>query len=138
MSLTTLKSCAVAIALFAGFCAAWAAEEISVAPDDLPALKAHVGQVVEIKGTVAGVGKSPTGNILFVNFAKKPHAGITGVFFTSGAKAGSVKTVEELQPFVGKNVSIKGELSAYKDDVQMVLQAVGDLHVIEAPGDARK
>lgn len=38
-----------AIACFIGLSAAFAAEPETVAPDDLPALKAHLGQVVEIK-----------------------------------------------------------------------------------------
>lgn len=107
-----------------------AADAELVAPDDLPALKAHLGQVVEIKAAVTGVGQSPTGNVLFVNFVKKAHSGVTAVYFTSGGRAGNVKSLDELKPFVGKTVSIKGELTAFKDDVQMVLQSVDDLHVV--------
>lgn len=117
------------IFLFALMFAQDVSAEDSLAPDDLVALKAHLGQVVEIKATITGVGKSPTGNILFVNFSKKAHSGVTAVYFTSGGRAGSVKSLDELQPFVGKSVSIKGELTSYKDDVQIVLQSVDDLHV---------
>lgn len=120
-----------AFACFIGLSAAFAAEPETVAPDDLAALKAHLGQVVEIKATVTGVGQSPTGNVLFVNFVKKAHAGVTAVYFTSGGRAGNVKSLDELKPFVGKTVTIKGELTAYKDDVQMVLQSVEDLHAVD-------
>lgn len=107
-----------------------ASAQETVAADDLPALKAHLGQVIEIKAAVTGVGESPTGNILFVNFVKKAHGGVTAVYFTSGGRAGNVKSIDELKPFVGKTVSIKGELTAFKDDVQIVLQSVDDLRVV--------
>ena len=107
-----------------------AADPEMVPPDDLTALKAHLGKEVEIKGTVSGVGQSTTGNVLFVNFAKKPHSAVTAVYFTSGGRAGSVKSIDVLNPFVGKTVDIKGELTAFKDDVQIVLQSVDDLHVV--------
>ena len=98
-------------------------------PTDLAALKAHIGQDVEVKGTVASVGKSPSGGIIFVNFDKKAPNALVVIFFTSGSYAGTVKSDDELKPLVGKEVTVKGELTAFKDDIQMVLHSADELHV---------
>ncbi len=100
---------------------------------DLDALRPNVGKTVEITGTPTGSGHSKTGSVLYLNFAGA-HKGVALVFFVSGgADAGAKKaqSEEDIKPFVGKNISVKGKLGDYKGDLQMVINTLDQIKVKE-------
>ena len=102
---------------------------------DLDTLRPLVGQTVEITGTPTATGKSKSGNVLYLNFAAA-HQAVALVFFLkpSGAEAadpGTKKAASEddLKPFVGKAVSVKGKLADYKGDLQITVESLDQIKV---------
>lgn len=102
---------------------------------DLDTLRPLVGKTVEITGTPTATGKSKSGTVMYLNFAGA-HKAVALVFFTGGAAAtgadpGARKATSEddLKPFVGKPVSVKGKLADYKGDLQIVVDSLDQIKV---------
>ncbi len=104
---------------------------------DLDALRPNVGKDVEITGTPTGSGHSKSGNVIYLNFAGA-HKGVALVFFVSSAAAGGADTgakkaqsEDDLKPFIGKTISVKGKLADYKGDLQIVINTLDQIKVKE-------
>lgn len=119
--------------------AALAEEVPSFNASDLDALRPNVGKEVEITGTPSNAGHSKSGTVLYLNFAGA-HKGVALVFFVSsgatagGADAGAAKKAqseEDIKPFVGKTISVKGKLADYKGDLQIVVNTLDQIKVKE-------
>ena len=103
---------------------------------DLDTLRPLVGKTVEITGTPTATGKSKSGNVLYLNFAGA-HQAVALVLFLeagageAGADSGAKKAASEddLKPFVGKAVSVKGKLADYKGDLQIVIDSMDQIKV---------
>lgn len=98
---------------------------------DLDTLRPQVGKMVEITGTPTATGKSKTGSVMYLNFGAA-HKAVALVFFTGGgADAGAKKAQSEddLKPFVGKPVSVKGKLEDYKGDLQIKIDNLDQIKV---------
>ena len=103
---------------------------------DTVAARGHLGEFVEIKGTPTGTGASKSGTTLYLNFTRQRGSAVTVVFFlpkgnaTPSNGAGTrPASVENLKQFVGKPVTVKGQLSDYQGDVQMVVPYLEQIKV---------
>lgn len=107
---------------------------------DLDTLRPNVGKEVIVTGTPTGSGHSKSGNVLYLNFAGA-HKAVALVFFVSGgggaagADAGAKKaqTEDDIKPFVGKAISVKGKLADYKGDLQIVVNSLDQITVTPTP-----
>ena len=115
--------------------AAAATTASSYSATDLDALHPLVGQTVEITGTPTTTGKSKSGTVMYLNFAGA-HKAVALVFFLKGAEAGGADpgtkkaaSEDDLKPFVGKPVSVKGKLADYKGDLQIVIDSLDQIKV---------
>lgn len=107
---------------------------------DLDTLRANVGKEVVVTGTPTGSGHSKSGSVLYLNFAGA-HKAVALVFFVGGgggaggADAGAKKaqTEDDIRPFVGKAISVKGKLADYKGDLQIVVNSLDQITVAPTP-----
>ena len=107
-----------------------------LAANDLPALRANLDKPAEVRGTVTGAGQSKSGTVLYLNFSLHPHEALALVFFARGGRGAAASpegshpiSLDELMPFVGKSVHVRGVISDYKGDVQMVVPSTDQIHV---------
>ena len=100
---------------------------------DLAALRAHLGQFAEVRGTPLATGHSKTGNVLFLNFAR-PHQGLSLVFFVPPAANNSAgpgaRSLESIEPFVNHLVSVQGQISEHSGDLQMVIESLDQIKLL--------
>ena len=100
---------------------------------DLAALRAHLGQFVEVRGTPLATGHSKTGNVLFLNFAR-PHQGLSLVFFVEAAAKNpggpGARSLESIEPFVNHPVSVQGQLSDHAGDLQIVIESLDQIKLL--------
>lgn len=94
--------------------------------NDLPTLRAQLGQFVEVRGIPVATGRAKSGTVCFLNFSPRAHDGLSLVFFLNGAGS-VVRGVEDLQPYVGRAVSVHGQLSDFKGDVQIVVKSLDQI-----------
>ena len=105
----------------------------ALAVDDVPALRARMGQIVDVFGTPVATGRAKTGKVAFLNFSRQVHQGLSIVFFlkasdlSASSERGQVRSVEDLQPFIGKPLIVHGQLSDFKGDVQIVANSLDQL-----------
>ena len=100
---------------------------------DAAALRAHMGQFIEVHGTPTAAGHSKTGTVLFLNFARM-HEGLSLVFFVD-AKATVPDATrphgpEDIQPFVGHPVLVHGRISDHAGDVQIVIDNLNQIKLL--------
>ena len=83
---------------------------------------------MDLKGTPTGTGASGSGSTLYLNFSHQHGGAVTGGFFLtegnatqSGGSGTRPASAEDLKQFVGKPVTVRGQVSDYQGDVQMVV-----------------
>ena len=54
---------------------------MTVEATDLDGLRARLDQSTEVRGTIADAGQSKAGNVLYLNFSRRPHEALALVFF---------------------------------------------------------
>jgi hypothetical protein len=106
--------------------AATPAEPGRLSPSDTEAVLARVGKKVEIEGRIARDGVSKTGAIRFLNFEGTQRGDLTLVFFVKANPQGY--TQEKLAAYIGKTVRVRGQVSLFEGDPQIV---IGSLSQIE-------
>lgn len=85
----------------------------------------HVGEVVTVRGTVAGVGHSPRSNTTFVNFgAPYPNHDFTAVIFRSAAPQ-----FPDADSWTGKTVSVTGLVKTYSGKPEIILNSPSQIKV---------
>ncbi len=101
---------------------------------DTDALKAAVGKIITVKGATSRVGWSPSGRILFINFAGIDRSGFTAIVEKANEDAVSAfgEGAADLQ---GKNVEITGEIILYKEKPEIKITKADQ---IKATGEAAK
>ena len=100
---------------------------------DLDALRAHLNQPVVVLGTPTATGHNKDGSVLYLNFGR-PHQAIALVFFLKKRDQGSGETKaiteDDLKPFVGKAVTVRGQLTDYKGDLQIIVKSLEQLQAV--------
>ena len=92
---------------------------------------AHVGEMATVVGTVAGVHRSKSGNI-YLNFgADYPHQTFSGAVLHP--RGGWTQGLDSL---AGKRVGVRGRISVYKGQAQIVIKSVEQI-VQPAPRDTK-
>ena len=98
--------------------------------NDLAALRAHMKQIVEVRGTPTAAGHSKSGTVLFLNFAR-PHEGLSLVFFVNGkSKAPDDRGAHspgDIEPFVGHPIAVHGKISEHAGDLQIVVETLDQI-----------
>ncbi len=103
---------------------------VVLAASDITALRPHLGEMVDVRGTPAATGRTKSGTVIFLNFSSHPHEGLSLVFFvkpSSSTTAGPVRDTADLQRFVGQDLVVHGQLSDFKGDLQIVVQSLDQI-----------
>ena len=95
---------------------------------DVATLRPHLGETVEVHGTPTGSGHNKTGSIAYLNFAG-PHQAMALVFFLKPNQPGKAGTEDDVKPFVGKSIIVKGTLADYKGDLQIVVDSLDQIKI---------
>ena len=104
--------------------------------DDVQALRARMGQIVEVRGVPVATGHAKSGTVVFLNFNPQIHEGLSLVFFVNPAASatpaapGRVRREEDLQGFVGKELTVHGQLSDFKGDLQIVVRSLDQIRLL--------
>jgi hypothetical protein len=87
---------------------------------------AHVGETATVVGTVASVHRSRAGNV-YLNFgADYPHQAFSGAVLRPRGP-----WTRGLDSLVGKRVGVRGRISVYKGQVQIVIERADQ--IVQAP-----
>lgn len=85
----------------------------------------HVGEVVTVTGTVAGIGHSRRSKTTFINFgAPFPNHSFTAVIFASAAKR-----FADVDSWNGKTASVTGVVKMYRGKPEIVLNSPSQIKV---------
>ena len=109
-----------------------AASPAALAVEDLDALRAHVGQIVDVRGTPTATGHNKSGSVAYLNFGRAHQALSVVAFLSAGGSdgtAGKVQSEDDLKAFLGKAVLVHGKVADYKGDLQIVLDTLGQITV---------
>lgn len=101
-----------------------ASAEVSVGEIQLPdldSLRASVGKMVTVNGTVNRVGENMPGTIRFLNFESVPHNDFSVILPLKGGHAEFSR--ERLEALVGRKVRVTGKVSEFHGSPQMVVES---------------
>ena len=105
-----------------------AAGDKTYAPQDLPALRAVLGQTVKVEGTIVKQGESKDAKVRYLNFTENYKESLALVFMVEKGDGDFSK--EKLTNYVGKKVRATGMVADYKGSLQIEISALDRIKLV--------
>ncbi len=104
------------------------------AATDRAGLFASAGRPVKVRGRVAKIAALPDGRITFLDFEGNPTGGFVGVIRAGFLPSFHEQFPEELEKaLVGKEVTLEGVITLYRDIPQIELEETRQIQIVPAP-----
>lgn len=98
---------------------------LEIRPDQGKELLDSLGQEVRVQGTIGRYGENKTGTIRFLNFKGTQRGDLSLVFFVKDNP--EAFSQENLESFIGRQVSIQGTLTEYNGTPQIEIHSMDQI-----------
>lgn len=108
---------------------AWRTLKPVVAATETEALKNAAGKRVVVRGVVERVGRSPSGHLVFLNFAGTGRGGFVTVVPRQAAQMFLREDAGFFEKLRGREIDVMGRVEMYQDTPQIVVRSTAQLSV---------
>ncbi len=103
-------------------------EFLNVDPNNKFALLAAVGKPATAEGTIVRLGKSRSGDVIYLNFSENFRESLSLVFFVRGDS--SPFNEAKLRGYVNKRIRVRGEISEHQGSPQMIINDLSQIEIL--------
>jgi len=100
-------------------------------PEATAELRAQVGRMIVVEGSIVADRASKTGSMHYLNFTKNFSESVSLV--VPATLATGALAPEKLKEYVGKRIRVRGTLSEYKGALQVKLESADQIMPAPAP-----